>query len=521
MNRASDVRASRRKAPAIALLAGITALIAAGLLIVPLGSSLAAPAQHASGKAFANVTVAYPSKIQLLDPDITVDFPGTGALHLIGGNLFELVDGHKMPGLAISSHTSADGLTQTFILRKGLRFSNGMPLTSADVKATLDRARHDKANANGSIVLPITGITTPNATTVVITMNRRYASFSTLLGGPPLPIFPAKLINTKHFFDHPISAGPYVLASWGGTNTATFTPNKYYWGAKPAVQKITFETVPDANSALAQVESGQVDIAYNLPPALLSQVRSPAKGVVTTMYGGEVMTMRGAAAPFNQQGLRVAVSDALNRGQMSKVIYGGKLKPLKGYWPSSMPGYDPSISTAQDITGAKAALKGTTCAKGCTVSLKYCSAAYPEQGPEALIIKSNLAQIGINVTLVDMDPSSYFNVFAKYNFQLLLYPLYDYQNVPDGYMGFSLLSAGGQQAAYTGLKFPDIEATAHQIEVTSGAARTKALLKLNQLFVKHAPFASLTDEALIWATRVPTSEIHVSSNTFFDVARTP
>ena len=85
-------------------------------------------------------------------------------------------------------------------------------------------------------------------------------------------------------------------------------------------------------------------------------------------------------------------------------------------------------------------------------------------------------------------------------------------------MGFSLIFNGGQQAAYTGLRIPAIEAQTHQIEVTSGAARAKGLLKLNTLFVQYSPFATLTDEALIWATRLPTSEIRVSSSAFLDVA---
>jgi peptide/nickel transport system substrate-binding protein len=464
------------------------------------------------------VTVAFSSKIQTLDPAIGVGFPDEAALHLIGGNLVSLESGKLSPGLASSYKVSSNQLTWTFTLRKGIKFSNGMPLTSADVKATFDRDRTDKSNANLAEFLPIVKITAPTAGTVVITMNRPYASFPTILGGPPWTVFPAKLINTKNFFNAPISAGQYVLSSWGGTNNANFVVNKSYWGPKPTVPAIDFQTNPDPNSALSEVEAGQLDIAFGLPPNLISQVHQPATSQVTTMYGEEVMTMRGAAAPLNQQALRVAISDALNRAQMSTVIYGGKVKPIKGYWPSAMAGYDASISTAQDLATAKKAIAGTSCAKGCALTLQYCSAAYPEQGSEALIIQSNLAQIGIKVNLENLDPSTYFNVFANYKFQLLLYPLYDFQNVPDGYLGFSLIYKGGQQAAYTGLQIPAIETLAHQIEVSSGAARAASLKKLNSVFLQYSPFASLTDEALIWATRLSPTEIHVSSSAFLDVA---
>jgi peptide/nickel transport system substrate-binding protein len=492
-------------------LVAVTAVVAvAGSLVAAGGASRTA--------ASAPVTVAFSSKIQTLDPAIAVAFPDQAALHLIGGTLTTYASGKLSPGLASSYQVSSNGLTWTFTLRKGVRFSNGTPLTSADVKATLDRARNDKSNANLAEFLPITNITAPNAGTVVITMNRKYASLPTILGGPPWSIYPASLITAKGFFNDPISAGPYVLTAWGGTNTATFAVNKSYWGPKPAVPEIEFQTNPDPNSALAEVESGQLDIAFGLPPNLISQVRTPAQSEVTTMYGEEVMTMRGAAAPFNQQALRVAISDALNRQQMSQVIYGGKVPPIKGYWPSSMNGYDPTISTAQDLAAAKQEIAGTSCAKGCQVTLDYCSAAYPEQGPEALVVQSNLAQIGVKVKLDNLDPSTYFNIFATYKYQMVLYPLYDFQNVPDGYLGFSLIYAGGQQAAYTGLSIKPIEAQAHAIEVSSGGARAKDLLQLNKLFAQYSPFTTLTDEALIWATRPPTSEIHVSSSAFLDVA---
>ena len=214
------------------------------------------------------VTVAFSSKIQALDPATGLGFPDGAADHLIGGTLttyFGSATGKLSPGLASSYSVSPNGLTWTFTLRKNLRFSNGMPLTSADVTASFNRARNDKSNANVVEFLPITSITAPNATTVVITMNRRYPSFPTILGGTPWAIFPAKLIATKGFFNHPISAGPYALTAWGGTNNASFSVNKNYWGPKPVVPTIEFETNPDPSSALAEVESGQLDVAFGLP----------------------------------------------------------------------------------------------------------------------------------------------------------------------------------------------------------------------------------------------------------------
>ena len=186
-----------------------------------------------------------------------------------------------------------------------------------------------------------------------------------------------------------------------------------------------------------------------------------------------------------------------------------------------MNGYVPTISTAQDLAAAKQEIASTSCAKGCQVTLDYCSAAYPEQGtrgadrPEQPLPRSGVKAVKLD----NLDPSTYFNIFSTYKFQMVLYPLYDFQNVPDGYLGFSLIYDGGQQAAYTGLSDQtDRGPGTPRSRSPPGPPRAKDLVQLNKLFVQYSPFTTLTDEALIWATRLPTSEIHVSSSAFLDVA---
>src|ERR1700722_2230984 len=135
-------------------------LVAASALLAVAGLQVAAGGASRTA-ASGPITVAFSSKIQTLDPAIAVAFPDQAALHLIGGTLTTYASGKLSPGLASSYAVSSNGLTWTFTLRKGVHFSNGMPLTSADVKATLDRARNDKSNANLAEFLPITNITAP------------------------------------------------------------------------------------------------------------------------------------------------------------------------------------------------------------------------------------------------------------------------------------------------------------------------------------------------------------------------
>lgn len=507
----------RRSGSVIRRLAAIAALVAT-VLIMTVAGQASITAGNIAGD-IKPLVVAYPSKIDTLNPDIAVSYAGTSALHMIGGNLFELRGNNVVPGLAQSATVSANQLTWTFTLRKGLRFSNGLPLTSRDVAATYAHALHDKANTYVALLAPIKSLVTPNARTVVVNLKQPYASLKTVLASFQMTVFPSSLVNTSNFFDNPVSAGPFVLKSWGGTNTAVFGRNARYWGSKPKVPQVTFVTVADSSSALAQVEAGQIGLALGLPPSLLSQVRSPAKGYATPLYGAEVMTMRDTNAPLDNGNVRRAISKALDRAKMSQVVWAGKAKPLAAFWPSSLPGYDPSISTARDVKAAKALLSGTPCASGCTLSLKYSSAGYPEQGPEALVIKSSLADIGITLNLVDLDPGSYYNLFGgAYDFQLLLYPAYTSAKLPDHLASNALVYDAGQQAGYTGLKVPPIEAAVNKMAISSGTPRLVAARAINRLFVQYTPYTSLTEIGFVWVSRLPQSEVSVASTTFLDFA---
>src|ERR1700689_3265568 len=179
----------------------LVSVLGVAMLTALLSAALANATVNGHSASSTSVTVAFSSKIQTLDPAIAVNFPDQAALHLIGGNLFRLSTNHRYPGLASNYSVSPDGLTWTFVLRKGLRFTNEMPLTSKDVEASFDRAHADKSNANLAEFLPIVSVSAPNPLTVVIKMNRRYSSLPTILGGPPWAIFPASLINTKGFFN--------------------------------------------------------------------------------------------------------------------------------------------------------------------------------------------------------------------------------------------------------------------------------------------------------------------------------
>jgi len=132
--------------------------------------------------------VAFPQKINSLDPDGGYNVPEINAIGLFGEGLYEFRYGHAstpQPGLAESARVSNGGLTWTFTLRKNLKFSDGQPLTSRDVQATLMRDRTNKTNVWAALAEPIKSVSAPNATTVVVHLSRP-------LWGAKISVLPAK-----------------------------------------------------------------------------------------------------------------------------------------------------------------------------------------------------------------------------------------------------------------------------------------------------------------------------------------
>jgi peptide/nickel transport system substrate-binding protein len=499
-----------------------TAALLCGALVAAVsacGGSSDSASTGGTATAPNEATVAFSAKVVSLDPDQAYNQLDVSVLHLISGNLFEFRRGGEIvPGLAESATASADGLSWTFTLRPNLKFSDGTPLTSEDVKATFDRIMGDETNIYATLAARIDSVEATSATEIVVKLNAPYPSLTTVVSEPAFGIYPAGRITTDGFFDSPVSAGPYELVSWGGTENVVVKVNDSYWGPKPVIGTLTLRTIPDANTRLAQVRSGQIDFAVDLPPNLYSQITDSIHPQFTSLFGINALVPRNDHPPFDQLGMRQAVSKAVDRDQIAKTVFNDRLKPLAGFWPPTMTGYDESISTKRDVEGAKAALQGTTCETGCTVNLIY-SVDIAFAPPQALIVKSNLEEIGITVNLEGLDTTSFTNRLFAGDFDLALSPQYDYVNIPDGMLTYALISDGGIQANGSGLVSAEIDEAAKVAMQSDGADRTAALANVEKLFAEQAPYANLTAYPILQATRLADDLMVLDSSGTLEIAR--
>jgi peptide/nickel transport system substrate-binding protein len=491
---------------------------AVSLLALVAASDAAAAAKKTA--APKSLKVAFVNQLTTLDPDKAGQDSDQNALHLIGGDLVEEEANGKLVNVLAQRLTeSKNKLKWTVTLRPGLKFSDGTPITANDVVATFERTINDKSKLGGVLYNFLTSVTASGSRTVVFNFSSPFPDFRASLVA--LPIFPASgLAKGASFFSNPISAGPYKLASWGGSQTSTYTANPNYVGPKPAIKNITFVTIADPSASIAALKSHQVDLVFSIPPSLVPAVKGGGISAATVpTWGYLYLVPRVKSAPFNDIGVRTAIWYALDRARIVKTVWpqGGSY-PLAGFWPKGLPGYDASLPTKQDLAKAKRALVGTPCANGCTITLEYPGTYIPYGEQIALLVRQDLAKVGIKVNLSNVD----FGTWASHNLAGTcgcLTMTYGWTRLP-----FSNALTTFLQKPFWGFSYyddPNMDGLINRLIQTEPdtAARTKSLKLVQSRFIVEKTQISIAGYTQTYATRLKPCLAFQDTSTFLEVVR--
>jgi peptide/nickel transport system substrate-binding protein len=255
---------------------------------------------------------------------------------------------------------SADGMTYTFKLRTGVKFQDGTTMDSAAVKFSLLRARDFGAKdseAAGFLLSGIKDIATPDASTVVITLDKPNVTFVSRLSYQVASIISptayasnvlagseaATDVLKKYKTDTIVGTGQYKLTSYKEKESLQFDAFDGYWGT-PAKTKQILVKLYDKSSALKlALQNKEVDIAFrSLQPDENSffKGRSGFQLVEGSAPGIRYITFNVKSAPFNNINLRKAVAAAVDRKAVVDEVLKGGGKPLESMVPTSFPTYD-------------------------------------------------------------------------------------------------------------------------------------------------------------------------------------
>lgn len=256
------------------------------------------------------------------------DFGAQGLLYepLYFTNLY---NGQTSPWLAASYAYSSDLTQLTFHLRPGVKWTDGQPLTSADVKFTFDLMKTNPALDQNSVWALLKSVDATDSSTVVFTLVHPQSTALFRLGDTvyivPQHIWskisgdPAKFANDNN----PIGTGPFKLASFS-TDLITYQRNPDYWGTKPVVQTIQVPSIKDNTTAITDMIQGKLDwmgTGWNPDYDALYTAKDPQHNKTWFAASNTVMLyLNLQKAPFNNLNVRKAINTAINRSQLPQGV---------------------------------------------------------------------------------------------------------------------------------------------------------------------------------------------------------
>jgi peptide/nickel transport system substrate-binding protein len=383
-------------------------VMAAAALVVGVGACSSSPSSN-PGSPTGSSTGSSQTLVMESSPEtsITQDFNpfattaaawGMGATGLIYEPLiqFDLAAPPKYyPWLATSYRWSNGGKAITFVIRQGVKWNNGSPMTPADVAYSFDILKSNPAiNLDG---LPIAGVTTSGNDVTVTFTSAQYTNLQDIAGIAVVPksVWSAAGNPSTYTDANPVGTGPYMLGSFTPEGF-TLVKNPHYWQPVP-VSKVYFPAYTSNTGALSALFSNQIDWTGNYIPGLQKQFVDPAPA--THHYweaagGDESLEPNLAKWPTNQLPVRQAISLAVNRTLLASEGEAGLENPELNSTGLTQPTFSawgaPVANMTFSATANAAAAKQVLEKAGFTVG----SNGYFQQG-------------GKTVTVTIISPSAY------------------------------------------------------------------------------------------------------------------
>ncbi|MFN8624193.1 MAG: ABC transporter substrate-binding protein, partial [Chloroflexota bacterium] len=319
-------------------------LLAVGLAAVAMAAAVA-PAAAQDPVSGGTLTMARTADIFTFDPYATQDDYSIFTELQVYDRLVKLAaDGKSVePELAESWEIAPDGLSATFKLRQGVKFSDGTPLTVDDVVFSLTRAI-DQTGSWGFLFSPVTKVEAVDDSTVKLTLSEPFAPLELALS-----TFAASIYSKANFEqygdtagEHPLGTGAFMLDHWDKGSQVVLKKNPNYWQAgKPYLDGVTFTIVGDDNARVLQLQGSQVDAIDFVPPNQIDPL--VASGAQLQKVDGTAvgwLTLNEAIKPLDEANVRCALAWAVDRDAIAKNVYFGNAAAAKSIIPSSTAYYD-------------------------------------------------------------------------------------------------------------------------------------------------------------------------------------
>lgn len=362
--------------------------------------------------AGGEVVVGIQQDIDSLDPHLAVAAGTKEVLfNIFEGLVVSDENGNVTPAVAEDYTISNDGLTYTFKLRDGIKFSDGTPVTAEDVKYSIERC---SGLLDGTPLIKalsiISSVEIVDRSTINIVLSEADSEIIYYLTAD---IIPASSSETGEI----MGTGPFKLDSYVPQEGIVLSRNEYYWrDGLPYLDKVTFKIVASAESAMMELQAGSIDIYPYLTDDQANElsasfnIGSNGSNVVQALY------LNNAVAPFDDVRVRQALCYAVDKDAINEFVFGGRGETIG---TSMVPGYECYVDTGygHDIEKAKEMLTEAGYPDGFSMDITVPS-NYQMHIDTAQVIVEQLKEVGITATIKKVDWSTWLDdVYKGRNFE--------------------------------------------------------------------------------------------------------
>ncbi len=407
------------------------------------------------------------------------------------------------PDLAQSWDVRDGGKVIVFHLRHNAKFSDGTPVTAEDVKFSYDRLRQPKM-VNSWTLTAVQSDEVVDPYTFKVTLKTPWAPFLndiTLWGASILSEAAVKK-EGANYGKHPIGSGPFYVAQWLPGQYTLLKRNPYYWerdanGVQyPYLDAVKLVFLPNDNTRMLEVEGGQLDAAVDVPYNLIDTINGkPGLHADTTpQFGVMAISLNLKFAPFRDIKIRQAMNYAVNRDAIVKAVFLGHAQPALSPIDQGVDFWTGKYGYTYNLAKAKALMAASTFPKGFKTTLLTVSGSSASANI-AIIMQQELKEIGIDLAIQPLDPSTQYAMQQKEQYQMA-YGYGTSDNLdPNENLTYSIDPVvGGADAAYTHWNDPQVVNLFHQTQTAiNTATRAKLYDQLQKLIMEQGPFMWLVN----------------------------
>jgi peptide/nickel transport system substrate-binding protein len=338
--------------------------------------------------------------------------------------------------LATEWKASPDGKTYTFTLRDGVKFTSGNPMTSADVKFSMDRIKNLKGQPS-FLANKIASVAAPDPKTVVVTLSDVDPAFLGMMGRVQFAVYDSKLAKEQGavsepgadqsdkaeawFLMHSAGTGPFLLKEYVPKTRVVLERNPNYWGTPAKVDRVILQNMPDPAAQKLTLEKGDIDLAFDLTT---DQAKALDTGKGAKLYTSRSLNQLFAffnedpavGGPLSNVDVQRAIRYAIDYDGLVELVGGGAIKLPSIIQLGFLGALGPDAQFKTDLDKAKELMAKAGFASGFEVDHE--TAATAKSGGVAHLLlaqklQTDLAKIGITTNIVVQDDATSLDRYRK------------------------------------------------------------------------------------------------------------